>query len=69
MTALLCIKIIDDDKLENVEIFNLIINSTALHPEIIPVIPDRAIIILMDDECKNIKLCKVVITFTCFVLN
>ena len=68
MTALLCISIINDDELENGELFNLIINSTALHPEIIPMTPDRAIIILMDDECKNIKLCKVVITFTYFDL-
>ena len=54
MTALLCIKITNDNELENGETFNLIINSTALHPEIIPVTPDSAIIILMDDECKNI---------------
>ena len=68
MTALLCISIINDTELENGELFNLIINSTALHPEIIPVIPNSTMIILMDDECKNIKLCKIVITFTCFVL-
>ena len=56
-TAEICIGITDDNKLEmdDPETFILRINTITLHPEIIPVFPDSAIVDLHDDECKKCR--------------
>ena len=51
MNASLCINITDNNKLDNGKIFDLIINTTVLHPEIFSPDPNSTVIIL-DDECK-----------------
>ena len=56
--ASLCINITDNNNLGNGKFFTLTINRTTLHPEIIPVAPESAIVTIQDDESKNIKLIK-----------
>lgn len=55
MNAEFCIDITDDNELENGQIFNLDINTTALHFEIVPGNPRLAAVIILDNECKNIN--------------
>ena len=50
MSAEFCINITDDNKLEEDETFNLIINTTTLHPEIIVMNPNESTVIILDDE-------------------
>ena len=56
MSAPLCINIIDNNNLENGKFFTLRMNTTALHPEIIPLPHASAMISILDDECKNINI-------------
>lgn len=51
--AKFCINIMNDTELEIHENFTLVINATELHPNIVLVFPQTAVVTILDDECKH----------------
>ena len=55
MSADYCINITNDEYLEDDEAFVIVVNETALQPDVVLMQPDNATVTIMDDECKQYK--------------
>ena len=49
----LCINIIDDEELEEDKDFAIEFNTSALHPDVVVMDPQKTKITIVDNECKH----------------